>query len=151
MTESRIIRYGDQSLRTFALREDPSILINAAPLRHLKTFVQTGIAQNVAYYWQTNENIEVEKLFVMFPVGTDPSGKVTFSILNRPNESPEFEIEFNMNKNIAENAYSVNLSDFPPIKINKYGKLVSTVNAVSAVIVVHYCHIYESSTPVLIE
>lgn len=150
MTEKRTILYGTQQLRTFALHEDKDVLINAAPLRHVFTFYQVGITATKQYWWEIKENIEVEKIFVAFNPGGNPSGKLTLSIHETLFGPAEFEVEFNMSGSIASNAYVADLSNFPPVGDGKYGKLVSTVNANNITVVAHHCHLYNPLPPIQI-
>lgn len=150
MTEKRSIEYGTQRILSFARTQDPDILINSNPIKHYLNFVQLGISINKQYFWNILESIDPAEMLVVFPTGTNPSGKITFYILPSTDGIPEFEVEFSMNQTIAENAYLVDLSHFPPIKEGKVVKLVSDRAASSLVIIAEYCHIYPSITPSLV-
>lgn len=150
MTTTDVIRYGDKNLRIFFLDDDSSAAFQAQAFKHIKPYFQLGVVQDQQYLWEISHNIEVEKMFCVFPCGENPSGKITLSILPSSLSSPEFEIEFNMNKSIAENAYTACLHDFPPINKGKWGKIVSTVNFNSFTLTANYCHIWDAQSPNLV-
>lgn len=150
MTTTDSIKYGDKALRIFFLDNDISAGFQAQALKHIKPYFQLGITANKQYLWEIKQNIEVEKLFCVFPSGINPSGKITLYVLSSQTGPVEFEIEFTMNQSIADNVYLANLHDFPPINQGKWGKIISTVNFSSFTLTATYCHIFEAQSPNLI-